>query len=211
MDAAVDICNDALSGVSQREIMSLDDETAEARLCRRHFRNTMREVLRVAQWRCARRRVMLSPLEEKPAFGWHEQFQLPADFVRLVSFNGERCDGVSGPLFEIEGRRLLANAGSARVIYVRDVTMDGEPGLKDMDALLYRTAAIALAAKLAGVFAPNSKLPEKFKQDLVFALRDARAANVFEAREPQIPAVDARSSDLLLSRVFPNGPGAGGF
>jgi hypothetical protein len=191
--------------------MSLDDDTGEARLCRRHFGNTMREVLRAAQWRCARRRVRLSPLAEPPEFGWRAQFQLPADFVRLVSFNGDRRDGVSGPLFEIEGRRLLANEGSARVVYVRDVTMEGEPGLRNMDALLCRAAAIALAAKLALVYAPASPLSQKLEQALDIALRQARAANVFEAREPQIPAVDERSSDLLLSRVSPNGPGAGGF
>jgi hypothetical protein len=202
MDAAVDICNDALAHVSQPyEIMSLDDPTEPARLCRRHFHPTMLEVLDAALWRCARRRVRLSPLAEGPEFGWAAQFQLPADFVRMVSFNG-RDGSVSGPLFDREGRRLLANAREARVVYVRDVTVDGEPGLKDMDALLCKAAAIALAVKLALVYAPASPLSQKLEQALPLALRDARAANVFEAREPQIPAVDASSSDLLLSRTL---------
>jgi hypothetical protein len=199
MDADVTLCNDALARLGERSIMSLDDETTEARLCKRHFATTVREVLRDGVWRCARRPVRLSPMEEKPAFGWWEQFQLPPDFVRLVVLNEKRVGMSDCPLYEIEGSRLLMNPRSgigvffgfgvdARLVYVRDITQPGEPGMAQMEPLLSRACSLALARKLVFPMQMSEKYAKLLDAEYLDAVRDARSANTRDGFAPPVPS-----------------------
>jgi hypothetical protein len=202
----VTLCNDALARLCGRSIMSLDDETEEARLCKRHFVTSVREVLRDGVWRCARRRVRLSPLAEEPAFGWGSQFQLPPDFVRLVELNERRVGMADCPLYEIEGLRLLMNKRSewgwvgaflgfgvdARLVYVRDITQPGEPGMAQMEPLLSRACSLALARKLVFPMQMNERYASLLDQEYQAALRDARSANTRDGFAPPVPGVCAR-------------------
>lgn len=103
----IELCNDALALVGHRVIMSLDDNSTEAGLCRRFWQDTVRETLRDGMWHCARKRLTLAPLAEPPPFGWAAQYQLPGDFIRLVELNGALAGEADCPLFTIEGRVLL--------------------------------------------------------------------------------------------------------
>jgi hypothetical protein len=229
MHTAVDLCNDALARIAQREIMSLDDASNEARQCRRHFANTLREVLRDGSWRCARARAVLAPLEEPPPFGWSLQFQLPGDFIRAISVNENPVGAERCPLFEVEGRRLLMNCGFRiadcglpnqgvsppaacvpfnpqsekfilRLVYIRDLTQPGVPALADADALFLKAASLALAAKLAWPFQQSDRLAQSLLAQYQQALRSARTVNARDAFEKTIPAFDAPSSEFHTAR-----------
>jgi hypothetical protein len=188
----VTLCNDALARLGEMAIMSLSDQTAEARLCKRYLQVTVREVLRDGVWRCARRRAVLPALAEKPVFGWAEQFELPGDFVRLVELGGKRVGMSDCPFFEIEGSRLLMNCGVAHVVYVRDVLMEGDPGMVCMEPLLARACAVALARKLVFSLQMDAKYVPLLTQEYDNALRDARSANTRDGFQRPVPSLYER-------------------
>lgn len=85
------------------------------------------------------------------------------------------------PLFEIEGRTLLMNEGTARIVYTRDVTQQiDDPGaahIADLDPLCARAIVTALASKLAWPFQQSRTLRESLLSEYDGVIARARNAN----------------------------------
>ena len=110
MSSAVDICNIALRKLGASTIMSLDDESEEARLCKLLFPFVRDCELRKYFWSFAIKRVLLPASVEVPAFGYTTKYNLPSDFLRLVpseQFSDYEDD------YKIEGNALLVNRTSS--------------------------------------------------------------------------------------------------
>lgn len=60
--SAVDLCNQALSGVPAKHIVSLHDNTKAARECRTHFTQALEEVLESGEWSFQTKRVRLTQI-----------------------------------------------------------------------------------------------------------------------------------------------------
>jgi hypothetical protein len=191
-----DIANDALALIGEKSIVSLADNSVYARLAKQLLPQAVRQVLRYAPWRCARRRVLLSPLADAPAFGWRHQFQLPADCVRVVSLVGSGgCDGARG--YEVEGRLLLANVSAAPLVYVSDFSGDfGQ--LTDADPLVRGSIVYLLACHLAWAVTEKRTLKadlwNQFQQTLTEAIR---AGLPEEELATPWPAADEHASEWL--------------
>jgi len=228
----VTLSNEALALAGERMIMSLDDASNEARLCKRFIHGVVTEVLRDGVWHFARKRVVLAPLAEAPAFGWTWQYQLPGDFIRLVELNGALVGEADCPLFTTEGRRLLMRdarlpqtdvsspiptppgmpdtppppllpvhaVGEARIVYIRDITVDGEHGIGDTDALFDAACAYKLASKLAWPLQQSRTLKESLEQSYATALQKAKSVSSREAFERQRSAFDWHGSRFMESR-----------
>lgn len=91
------------------------------------------------------------------------------------------------PLFEIEGRTLLMNEGTARIVYTRDVTQQiDDPGaahIADLDPLCARAIVTALASKLAWPFQQSRTLRESLLSEYDGVIARARNANSRDAFE----------------------------
>lgn len=187
------ICNLALSKIGNKRIVSLDEESPEARACRLVYEPARDEVLRSHQWNFAMKRMVLSRLVAAPAFGWACQFQLPVDCLRVLQLNGyepgERRDN-----WEIEGRVLLADDETAEIKYIARVT-DGNL----YDAIFVKALAVKVGAEIAKPLAGSSSLAEGLLTEyerIVGPL--ARSADSFESRpKRKLPWVE---SDLVRAR-----------
>lgn len=84
MLSKVAICNMALSHFAQsRQIMSLDEATAEARQLNLFYDQTRREVLASYAWRFARAVVAVAPVAAEHPL-WRYVFAMPSDCVRVL-------------------------------------------------------------------------------------------------------------------------------
>lgn len=140
------ICNAALGRIGSSPIMDIDDaDSKSARVCKNAYDPTLREVLRNGVWNFAKDRATLARLTALPAFGWSYQYQLPSDWMRLVKFNGVDVypDGV-GEEWEIEGRKVLTDAETAEIQYIKFVDDPNQ-----YDALFVTAFTVLLASNIA--------------------------------------------------------------
>lgn len=142
MADVVTICNLALGRLGTTRIMSLDEASQPARYCKLFYENTRDEVLRSHPWSFAKARQTLSLLSTTPSFGWANQFQLPADCLRPIQVNEWEQDEAPDNWL-IEGNRLLTDASTVDLLYVRRVT---DSTL--FDSIFVKALSVKLAAEI---------------------------------------------------------------
>ena len=138
MPSAVDICNRALSRVGEARITSLTDDTKQAKACNSAYAHVRDEVLRAHPWNSAITRAALAKLSSSPAFGYDDEYQLPADCLRVVEVYDTTLPWV------VEGKKLLSDEGSP--LSIRYVKREEDPN--QWDALLVSAVSARLAVEL---------------------------------------------------------------
>lgn len=189
MSSFVEIANAALDLVGQAQIMTLDDQTAAARKAKLHIYDAIREVLAAGKWTSAQKMSALAQLSDAPAFGWSYNYQLPGDYIGMVSFNDVDPNDVQLELFEVRGRILYTDETTASIVYVCDLTLTGN----DINAaapLLTELFKLKLATKLAWVFQQSRTLKDSLNQE--YAIKEKRALGR-DAREFRRPLVNQLS------------------
>lgn len=200
MASKTEICNFALGLVASDSISSIDEATVTARLCKLHMDQTTREVLRRAPWRSCRARAVLVANTAIPAFGWNKSYPLPPNWLRMVSFNEIEPCNIRKELFEIEGKELLTDQGTANIVYIRDITQEtGGPGFNQMDAMLTKAVYTALASKLAWPIQQSRTLKESLEASAEDILKKAMNINARDAWEPLQNPLDG--SEWLPARI----------
>lgn len=185
-----DIFNLALGRVGAAAIMSYDETPAKgAAACRNAFELTVREVSRAADWNCLRKRETLGQLVDTPAFEWGYQYQLPADFIRLVGLNGVEYHGQPQDDWEIEGRYLLTDAEQADVkytAYFEDCTI--------WDAMFANAVVVLLASKISIPMRQDEGLAQTLLMEYQrLALPQARKTDANERRVERFnPVTESR-------------------
>lgn len=190
MASQVDIANRALDKLGAESIVSLDEDSENARVINRMYDIVLESMLRSHTWNCAKTRTVLSPLAATPAFDYSYQFQLPADCLRPI-FPSDVSD------WSIEkGGVLLTNDGNVlNLLYVS--TLD-DPN--DMDACFVEAFASRLAMECAEKVTQSATKRKLAIDAYNDAMDVARKANAFES----IPMQQDYSS-WLAARVA--GPG----
>lgn len=157
MTSSVSICNQALSWLGADQIISLDDESAEAKTCKANYEPIRDAVIEVREWTFAVRRMELTPMVKVPAYGYGTQFLIPSDVIRILSIpsansnastmglNGAGSDWYQDVEFwrvesVDEGRVILANRDKLAVRVLWRITNE---------ALFSPTFVQAFAARLA--------------------------------------------------------------
>jgi len=197
----LDICNGALGEVGQEALTSLGDQTTTGELCRRFVGPAVREVLNRGHWKCARAGVELAKLalaaEDKPV-GWAHAYQLPEDYIRIVSFNEVDSWERWRELYELRGDRILTDAPRVHIVYIRDLSARGED-VHVMPPLLARACVLNLAAKLAWPLQQSRGHKESLEQSMEIAIRQAKASG---AQEEFMPRLDAAQGSRWLAARF---------
>lgn len=180
----------ALSHVGEPAIMDITDENnVVAQLVLVVYEPTLREIARDHEWNCLRMRQNLAQVLPVPVFGYDFAYQLPVELVRLLRLNGRDIQTITD-LFDIEGRRLLTNATTAKIQYIgydEDTTV--------YDALFVECLAIKLASKLATIIRQDEGLGQALKQEyLQVSLPRARKVDGNERNKaPYDPREQSRS------------------
>jgi ribosomal protein S28E/S33 len=184
----VEICNLALARLGARSIVSLSEDSANARECKRAYSHALESELRAHPWSFARKRVQLAAASTDPAFGYAKQYPLPSDYLRILTHNG--ADGkASQEDFQIEnsdsGRVILTNLTSPiNLVYIAKIT-----DATQFDLLFTELLVCRLAYDLCEPITQSRLKQEQFRTRYVAAQREARRINGFE-RGPLEPTQD---------------------
>jgi len=114
--SVVAICNLALSWLGGDLIISLDDPTVEAKLCKANYEPLRDTVLEEREWTFAVKRIELPSLQDTPLYGFDRAFQIPPDTIRLLQVSRAGEDVTSGGA----ARRDTGQGREQRIEWLRE-------------------------------------------------------------------------------------------
>ena len=166
MASVIGICNSALAKVGARQILNLEEESQEARICAEQYEKCRDEILRAHPWNCAVARAELAQLNTDPVYGYDYAYQLPSDCLRVLQLSD---DTGSDYEYKIEGSTLLCNQSPAYIKYIRRLE---DPNT--MDAMLREVIACRLAEEIAYPLTQSLSLKEMMHELFRRRLVEAR-------------------------------------
>lgn len=174
----VAIANRALTKLGAARIIALDDDSQASNTLDSMFDIVRDAELRANLWHFSKARAELPALSDPPLFGFRYQYQLPADFLRLIQVNDARTNPnptVDG-WYSVEGGRILIDQPAPlRIRYVRRVE---DPTL--FDALFVEAFACRLAAECVETLTQSNTKKQAAWQEYQEAVAIARRANAIE-------------------------------
>lgn len=192
MASEIEVYKAAALGVgSETEITSPTDPRPLAKKIRAAWNLNRRAAIREGSWNFATKRANLPALVDAPAFGFEWQFQLPADFLRLVEVHGTDSRYLTESDFQIESGKILCSRASPLPIrYLADVV---EPGQWDdtFAAAFGQRIACEIGRSIAGSTFDRDGAWGKYKDLLAAAKRVDAMEN---------PPLDQAESDWVIAR-----------
>ena len=190
MASVVDICNGALNQLGASTILSLTEDSKNARLCNARYTQVRDSIFRSHPWNCLQKRVQLPADTDTPAWGFSYQYTLPSDCLRVLRILDYDSD------YKVEGRKIVTNNSSMKILYVARITDPNE-----YDELLRETLSAALAADIAYAVTSSNPLTQNMYNLLKDKLREARFV---DATEGQNTNPDDGQSDVIGASSFIN-------
>ena len=190
MASTVDICNGALNQLGATTILSLTEDSKNARLCNSRYTQVRDAVFRSHPWNCLQKRVELAADTTAPAWGFSYAYTLPADCLRLLRI----LDYDSN--YKVEGRKILSNTSSMKILYIGRITDPNE-----YDESLRETLSAALGADIAFAVTSNNQTATNMYNLFQDKLKDAR---FIDSTEGQNIDQDLGMSDQIDAGTFIN-------
>jgi hypothetical protein len=172
------ICNRALECLGDAPIVSIDDDTKQAKALRRVYDISRRAFLCDHPWHFAKKRASLPASAAAPGWGFAQGYPVPADFLRLLAVK-------DGPQFSLEAdasgsQWILSDAAAPlSILYLYDVTDAGRFPPHAVEAL-----ARWLAYDLAEDLTQSNTKKQDAAQALGVALARAKRINGMQ-RQPE--------------------------
>lgn len=178
--SVIDVCNSALLRVGASTILSLSDNSPEARACSVAYESNRRDELRKHQWNFALGRAVLAPDAVAPAFDYDYAFTLPSDCIRVIRPPTYDLDWI------IEGRKILTNDGDTLYLrYIKDVE-----DVTQWDPSFYNVISAALALDIVEKLTQSNTKKQLLLTEYNDAVVLAKRVDAFEAG-PEDSADDA--------------------
>ena len=187
----INIINRALGLLGAEFITSLTEDTKAARFSNELFDDTRDSLFRMHPWNCCIKRAALSLTGTTPAFYFTAEFQLPADWLRIVR---PEDDGLE---YKIEGDKLLTEGDTFRCTYVFQNTV-----VTTYDPLLVDVLAVKLAANLTMPLLQDLRTLDAMNNLYMQKLGIARSADAMEGTPEGLDAdfwIESRVSGTNLS------------
>lgn len=140
IDSPITVCNKALVLIGADLITALDEDSKGGRLCNLLYEQCRDAVQRAHPWNCCMTRATLSALSPAPEWGYDYNYQLPTNpyCLRVLQMEDLSYE------FKIEGRKLLTDEDSCKILYISRVA-----SVPEWDKLLVDAVAARLAHELA--------------------------------------------------------------
>lgn len=161
-------------------MISLDDGTTEANLCKQNYDPIKKAVLEDAQWSFATKRVTLAPAATPPAFGFNVRFLLPSDVLRVISVS-DSPDDRSEVIWEKEGRYILCESNAVYVKYISNVD---DPSV--FSPMFIQCLAARLAADMAIPLTKSRTLQQDMFQLYDMKLKQALVSDSMQGKSKRI-------------------------
>lgn len=195
------VINNGLRAISANLIADPDEDTESARQAKGAYDQVVRVQLQLYAWTFAKRQAALPQRAEPPTYKYARAFTLPADFIRLVEFDGRslfatarHVDTEAKPLYDIVGRAIFTDmAAPLRITYLRDVSGDPttwDPAFADVVSMALAVALAMPLTKSEGTVSLAEKLYQK-------AVRDAKRTNAI-----QLPPQERPDSSWVTARIY---------
>ena len=193
MASVVDICNGALNQLGATTILTLTEDSKNARLCNARYTQIRDSVFRSHPWNCLQKRLQLAADSDAPAWGFTKQYTLPADCLRVLTILDYDAD------YKIEGRKILTDNSTMKILYISRIEDPNE-----YDELLRETLSAAIAADIA--YAVTSSNPTATNMYNLFQskLKEARFVDSTEGQNlsPDKGMADVIGADTFLNSRF---------
>lgn len=183
----VDVCNSALQKIGATRILSLADNSREARECNIAYDSNRRDELRKHAWVFAKKRAVLAPDSAAPAFDYAYQFTLPSDCLRVLLPQDSTLD------WAVEGRKILTNANSKFTLLTTGTPQLNLTYLADVedcaqwDPSFYNVMAISLAIDICEPLTNSNQKKQVLLADYKDAIDDSARMNAFEQLPKEPP------------------------
>jgi hypothetical protein len=186
MTSNVEIANRALTRLGDRTIVSLTEDSNQARAINAIFESVRRTEIRKHPWNFAKARAQLAADADAPLFGYSYQYTLPADCLRVLPKSDPLLD------WRIEGKKIVTNeSGPLDIVYIADVTDPNQ-----FDETFIEVLASKLAEEASVRLSNAESKKAQAREDYRAALLEARRTNAIERLS------DERVEDLWeLARV----------
>jgi hypothetical protein len=182
---STEIMNQALDLLEEEPILSMDDNRAAVRWMKRNYDPARKALIRMHPWNFALRRALLIVEANAPLFGWRYSYNLPNDCLRVLPLTSNGNPTYGSLDFQVEGRKLLTNAGSPRPIrYLADIT---DPRI--FDPMFVDALATRLAWKAASFITGKMNYAQLCQQAHANALMQAQMIDSLEGT-PERPEAD---------------------
>lgn len=190
MASQIEIVNLALIKLGAIKITSMDDDVKEARTMSAAWGIVRDSLLRTYNWRFAIARASLAALVDTPTWGYDYQYQLPADYLRLVQVNDYFVDinsplylGDTNELYMLESGKILTNLSAPlKVRYIRRVE-----DTNDFDPCFANLLATSLAAQCCNDISDSGSLKQSLMDEMKLLQRQALKANAIETASQALP------------------------
>ena len=189
----VHLVNSALIRIGELPITSLTENSREAILANQLFEKVRDDVMASYPWNSAMKRVALPKLATAPAFGFSNQHQLPADFLRLYRLEDNAL------LFRIEGRTILSDEDPLNMIYVSRIT---DP--QEMDQLLKDAISTRLSFELSIPLTGSTSMQANMARLHQNVISEARFSDAMQSPVDQVGGsswLDGRQTSEPATRI----------
>lgn len=170
MASIVAMCNAALTKVGGNNILSLTEETEEARQCNSRYKEVMDFLLEAHPWNFATHRATLTPLTTDPDHEWEYQYLLPTN-PYCISVRSVYNDYP----YAVEGRYILCNYTPISITYTKRIT-----DVNMLSPLFRELFALKLASELAYPIAGSTTKGDALLAEFGQMLRLARSRDSME-------------------------------
>jgi hypothetical protein len=191
--SVVGICNGALNQLGATTILSLTEDSKNARLCNSRYTQVRDAVFRSHPWNCLQVRLELPQSTTTPTWGFKFQFDLPGDCLRLLKI----LDYDSN--YKVEGRAILSNNETMKILYISRIEDPAQ-----YDELLRETLSAALGADIAYAITSNNTTSQNMLVTYQEKLKDARFVDSTEGQNvsPQNGMSDAIDASTFINSRY---------
>ena len=174
-----DICNSALVKIGAQRIISLDDDSEAARICKEQYPKVRDALLRSHPWNFCIERLEIAADVTTPVYGFDYRFALPSDSLRVLDVDSNDMDWAR------EGQYILTDSSTLKIRHIKKVTTTGS-----YDATFAEALAARLAYDISYSFVQSVTLKEALMKEAEHALRTARSFDAQEGTPQRVVAND---------------------
>lgn len=156
------IANRAIDIVGGLTITSLNDNSKAARALKRAYTPVLEDLLFKHNWSFAIARAELSVAGSGPLYEYDTAFNLPLDYVRLIEIYPKYLK------HKREGDKILADAASLKIKYIRQVTNPNE-FTPEFAELFAKALAAQVCYKITQSRALEADKKQEFKEYYMWA------------------------------------------
>ena len=196
MATEVSICNQAISWLGGTLITSLNDNSAEAKLCKANYEPLRDLVLESKDWTFATTRAKLAKLGTPPVYGYSAAFAVPSDTIRILQCSPNPSSGASSPgpsrgdlgfgdelrtSWQREGETIVCDEDTLYCRYIQKITDPSKfsPGFA-------HSLAARIAWDIANPLTRSNKLEEQMKDKYEASIDDSGTMDGLQGRSHKI-------------------------